>query len=411
VRVLLATRQLVGPGGAETYLVTLAEGLRRLGHDVTFTATTVGEAGGGTRDAGFAAMPADEILDPAPNVIVVQDRALSLRLAQRHTGVPQIFVVHGIDHDYELPQPGTDVVAATVVLNERHRQRAEALDGAPPVVRLRQPIDMRHFRPHGEPSDRPRRALVLSNNFPPERLAALKRAWEPAGVEIAALGRNDALGLDGAVANDPRAQISAADVVVGYGRAMLEAMASRRAAFVFAGPGGDGWVTAEKYTAMEADGFAGGAFAETYDAARLTEALDEYDPGLGQVGRDLVRFPHDAAEHAAAVGALLQEAAGPCNTPPDRLRELERMVDLLWAAEGRAATLRVEVGALHDEVTRRVNHQAHLEQAIAERDAELERRDEQIARQERRHNEILSSRRYRLGRALSRPLEVLRQRD
>jgi hypothetical protein len=410
VKLLLATRQLVGPGGAESYLVTLAEGLRRLGHDVTFTATAVGQASGGASAAGFAAIPAATALEPAPHAIVVQDRALSLRLAQRHAGVPQIFVVHGVDHDYELPQPGTDVVAATVVLNERHRRRAEVLDGAAPVVRLRQPIDMRHFKPHGQPSERPRRALVLSNNFPPERLAALEQAWKPAGVEIATLGRNDALGLDGKVEADPRARISAADVVVGYGRAALEAMASRRAAFVFAGPGGDGWVTAEKYAAMEADGFAGGAFAETYDVARLTEALHEYDPGLGQVGRDLVRFPHDAAEHAAAVGALLRDAAGPGDTPPDRLRELERMVDLLWAAEGRAAALRVEVGTLYDEVTRRVSHQAHLERALAERDAELKRRDEQIAGQERRHDAILSSRRYRLAKALSRPLEALRQR-
>jgi hypothetical protein len=382
MRILLATRQLDGPGGAETYLVTVAEWLRRLGHDVSFTASRVGDLGGGAYAAGFEVLDAVHTAEPAPEAIIVQDRALSLRLARRHPESPQVFVVHGVEHDYELPQPGVNAVVAIVVLNDRHLRRAPALAGSTPVVRLRQPIDIRRFKGHGEPRPRPRRALVLSNNFPPERARTLERAWGPAGIEVVSLGRNDALGIEGEIANDPRAAISAADIVVGYGRAMLEALACRRAAFVYAGPGGDGWVTADKFAAMESDGFAGGAFAEVYDERALGAALDDYDPKLGQVGRDLVRFPHDAGEHAASLMALITAAAPVAPDPPDRLRELERMVDLLWQAEGRVSTLRVEVGALY----------------------------EQLALRDRRLEETFASRRYRIGSALARPLELLRQR-
>lgn len=409
MRLLFATRQLDGPGGAETYLVTLAENLRRFGDDVTFTARRIGEAAGGARDAGFAVVECEAVLDPAPDAIVVQDRGLSVGLGRRYPDVPQIFVVHGVDYDYELPQPGVGVVAATVVLNDRHERRAAALDRCPPVVRLRQPIDMRRFAPSGHPGERLRRALVLSNNFPPERLAVLKRAWEPAGVEIATLGRNDALGFSGEVAADPRAQISAADVVVGYGRAMLEAMACRRTAFVFAGPGGDGWVTAERYEAMEADGFAGGATADVYDEQRLRDALSEYSPELGQVGRDLVRFPHDAGEHAAAVSALLRDAAGPSVAAPDSLRQLERMVDLLWHSEGRTATMRVELGALYEELAKREGIQDRHEEEIARQHAELVRRHDELALRAQQYAEVIGSRRYRIGALLSRPLDLLRR--
>jgi hypothetical protein len=395
MRVLLATRQLDGPGGAETYLVTLADGLRRFGHDVKFTATTIGPAGGGARAAGFEVLEREAALDAAPEAIVVQDRSLSLELARRHPDSPQVFVVHGVDHDYELPQPGVGAVSACVVLNDRQGKRAEAIAGGPPVVRLRQPIDVRRFKPHGAPRPEPRRALVLSNNFPPARLEILKRAWEPQGVEIAVIGRNQALAFEGVAVEDPRAEISASDIVVGYGRAMLEAMACGRLAFVYAGPGGDGWVTAAKYPAMEANGFAGGAFEEVYDEDRLRDALSDYDPGLGLVGRDLVRFPHDAGEHVAELDRLLRAAVGPDPETPDGLRQLQRMVDLLWHAEGRAATLRVEVGALYEE--------------LAKHDVLLVERQAQIEALTRRYDELVATRRYKIGARLARPLDALRR--
>lgn len=403
MRLLLATRQLDGPGGAETYLVTLADGLRRIGHDVTFTATRIGPKGGGATAAGFTVVEDDERLDPSPEAIVVQDRALSLALAQRYPEAPQVFVVHGVEHDYELPQPGVDVVAACVALNDRQAKRAAALVGGPPVVRLRQPLDIVRFKPHGRPRDEPRRALVLSNNFPPERTELLKRAWGPLGIEVATVGRNDALAFEGTVVDDPRAEISAADIVVGYGRAMLEAMACGRLAFVYAGPGGDGWVTAEKFPAMEANGFAGGAFDEVYDEQRLRDALSEYDPELGLVGRDLVRFPHDAGDHVAAVDGLLREAAGPAVADPDSLRQLQRMVDLLWHAEGRAATLRVEVGALYVD-------RARIEDELGDRERVIAGLRQEIDQLTRRYEELIASRRYKLGRRLVQPLDRLRGR-
>jgi hypothetical protein len=237
---------------------------------------------------------------------------------------------------------------------------------------------------------------VLSNNFPPERLEILKRAWEPQGVEIAVIGRNQALAFEGVAVEDPRAEISASDIVVGYGRAMLEAMACGRLAFVYAGPGGDGWVTAEKYAAMEANGFAGGAFDEIYDEERLRAALSDYDPGLGLVGRDLVRFPHDAGEHVAEVDRLLRAAVGSDTETPDALRQLQRMVDLLWHAEGRAATLRVEVGALYEEL-------AKHDTLLVERQAEIEALT-------RRYDDLVATRRYKIGARLARPLDALRRR-
>jgi hypothetical protein len=381
MRLLLATRQLDGPGGAESYLLTVAEGLRRLGHDISFTAQRIGPSAAGAVAAGFTVLDTDAAERAEVDAVIVQDRALSLRLARSRPTAPQVFVVHGVEQDYELPQPGVPIVSTAVVLNDRHAPRVAALEAGPPIARLRQPIDMLAFKPLGRPRDRVRKALVLSNNFPPARRDVLERAWGSAGVEIAALGRNDALGIDGTTDADPRAAIASADVVVGYGRAMLEAMACGRAAFVFAGPGGDGWVTPSSYPALEADGFTGGAFGDVYDESRMRDALADYAPELGQIGRDLVRFPHDARAHVAELAELLSAARPGVAVSDDRLRELERMVQMLWQAEGRVATLRIEAASLYEELHRR----------------------------ERQHEATVRSRRYRIAGLLAKPLDFLRR--
>ena len=62
-------------------------------------------------------------------------------------------------------------------------------------------------------------------------------------------------------------------------------MACGRPAYVYDVFGGDGWVTAETYDAIEADAIAGQAFPGVIDADRLRNDLDAYDPAMGHVNR------------------------------------------------------------------------------------------------------------------------------
>ena len=80
-----------------------------------------------------------------------------------------------------------------------------------------------------------------------------------------------------------------ADIVVGYGRSVLEAMALGRAAYVWDIAGGDGWVTPETYPTLEADGFSGAATDPIIDADRMRADFASYGPELGAFGFDLVR--------------------------------------------------------------------------------------------------------------------------
>src|SRR5690606_17502918 len=118
-----------------------------------------------------------------------------------------------------------------------------------PVVRLTQPIDLERFGPGPAPRAIPRRLLLFGNNAPQGRHESLVEECERRGIEVVRLGRSA-----GRTTEDPSDELRAADIVVGYGRCILEAMACGRTAFVFDRFGSNGWVDAGSYDALESLG-------------------------------------------------------------------------------------------------------------------------------------------------------------
>ena len=183
-------------------------------------------------------------------------------------------MAHSTVSPLQMP-PAADVAHRVVALNDRVQRWASAVAGVGPVIRLRQPIDVRRFAPRGPLHERPRRILLLGNHLSGPRREAVVEIARVRGIEV------DQVGLPGRLEDAVEDAIGAADVVVGYGRAILEAMACGRAAYVLDRNGGDGWVTPESYPALEADGFAGTGTDTTVTAARFAEDLDAFASWMG----------------------------------------------------------------------------------------------------------------------------------
>ena len=313
MELIVATHQLAAPGGPQSYALTVAEHLARLGHSVTLYAREIGAMAALARERCLnVSAELDELPERAEGVIVGVDRSLAFELAGRYPDAVRVFVVHGID-DIHLPPPVDGVVAATVALNDRLAVRAAACVGAGEVVRMRQPVDMRRFSAGKQPAPRPARVLLLGNYHGAHgsRAQVIMDAWSRAGLSWDQVGHPSA---SLAVAE----RMTEADIVVGYGRSIIEAMACERPAYVFDHAGGDGWVTPDSYERIEAAGFSGLALGTPPDAARLRADLDAYRPELGKLGRDLVRTHHDARQHAAELVALLRRLS------PEPLRSSAR---------------------------------------------------------------------------------------
>ena len=302
MKLVLATNHL-GLGGSESYLLTVAEQLDRLGHEAVIYTPEPDRGAEAARESGIALIAEGE-LDQGFDAALVQDAGVSYQLADRCPEVPQVFVAHSEGFDLQAPPRLDGMVAAVIALNDRVARRMRSFAVDVEVVRLRQPIDTERFMPRGGLPEVARRALLLSNAPNADRLAMLEAACAEAGLELERLG-----GSSGQV-TDIRSALAGVEIVIGFGRSILEAMACGRAAYVYDWNGGDGWMTPDSYAEIEADGIAARSGRMIADAGRLAEDLRNYESAMGPVNHDLVIAHHRANVHAQELIGLLERLVG-----------------------------------------------------------------------------------------------------
>ena len=360
---MLANHGFSRVGGTEAYLVTLAEQLQRLGHDLTVYAHELGPFSDHARGRGVDVRGALGELPGDCDMVFAQDAVVAYELAERYPDAPLVFRACSDVYDFELPPQLSGIVDRIVVLSDRYARLVEACGVTAPVIRLRYPVDVARIAPPGAIRDRPRRAVVLGNYD--ERVESVREAWGPEGVEVEQVGgARPRFGLAEALAG--------ADIVVAKSRAAVEAMGAARAVYVFDWFGGDGWVTPESYPALEADNFAGQATDRVIDVAALRRDLAGYDPGMGAVNRDLVKQHHGARDHAIELLGRL-DGLKPGERPRAALPELARLTALQWAWERLARERQRDLGELHARVVGQEAAVAQLREEAALAGAATER--------------------------------------
>jgi hypothetical protein len=399
MRLLLATNHL-GLGGSESYLLTVAEQLDRLGHEVALYAPEPDAGAEVARERSISVIDGAG-LDEDYDAALVQDAGVSHQVADRCPRVPQLFVAHSAKFDLQAPPQLDGMVGCVVALNDRVARRMRSFATKVEVVRLRQPIDVDRFTPGGELPEVAGNALLLSNTPNSDRIAMLEEACARAGLKLARLG-----GRSGQTA-DIRPALAAVEIVIGYGRSILEAMACGRAAYVYDWKGGDGWITRESYPAIEADGFAGSSGDGVFDTARLSEDLDAYSATMGPVNHDLVMTHHRAGLHAQELIELIERLADPPPRPRAPLQEMARLVRLEWRARTDVHALSHENAHLRGLLTESDQGRQQAEEALAVVSAEVEQVGKDVAQTFERS---LSWRLTAPVRAGSRLLQRLRRR-
>ena len=369
--------------------MTLGEQLQRLGHDVTLTAADLGEMAEVARGIGLHVTDADRELPEEVDAVVSQHASNAVEMTQRYPKAPLVFVTHGIVWDCMLPPQMPGVVSAVVALNDRSRRRAAAAARAGPITRLRQPIDLERFSPRGALRDPPRRVLLMGNYLRGSRRDHLIEICRDLGLECVQIGAHGDRSTP-----TPEQTMGDVDIVIGYGRSVLEGMASGRAALVYDHSGGDGWVTPETYPALESNGFAGSGTDQVFDVSALRATLAEYRPDMGDANRELARLHHDANRHGVEMSELLKGLAPKSEVPGTPYLELARVLRNQWLSDGRAATLGVEAAVARE----RFEHMRAMHEHMRAMHEYVERE----------FAAFRATRRYRATAALARPLDRLR---
>lgn len=384
MRIVIGHTSFDGFGGTETYMLTIARELQSLGHSVTiYGAERLGEIAAVAREDQIPTADAHSGLPEHCEAVISNDVSSAAELAARYPEAAKAMVVHSDYFPLQSPPQLDGVCDVLIALNDRVARHIESLAFHAPVIRLRQPVDMLRFASRGPAPATARRALVLGNYL--EGDAAAKVADACAKAELEAVF----VGVHGEPTPAPERAIADSDLVIGLGRCIVEAMAGRRAAYVFGIAGGDGWVTPENYLRLEADGFGGGATGEVITLARLSRELAGWNGEMGEANRQLAMANHDAAKHARSLVELLRDNGATAGPPSDSAAEVARLARLEWRAWGRW------FDALREN--------RELRQEIWRLRAELD--DER-----RRHSELLATRRYRFAALLAAPLDAVKRR-
>ncbi|MEQ1715764.1 MAG: glycosyltransferase [Hyphomicrobium sp.] len=340
MRFVIATRRLENPGGSETFVLSLAESLLQLGHGVVLFTSQPGLM---AEEAERRQMTVISDVGQLPGDIdatIALDRSLAIDMALVYPQAVRLYAMHNALEEW-LPPPEPGIVAATLAPNGRFETLARGCAGAGVVIRMRQPVDMIRFSPRGFANPTPSKVLFVGNYSEAEgqRLTLLKQAWGDFGLSWERLGHPEpTLNIAEAMAE--------ADIVVGYGRTILEAMACGRPAYVHEHSGSDGWVTPATYDRLEAGGFSGAAVRAHPDIATLRADFAAYSPGLGRAGQDLVRRHHDAKMVAAALVARIADLSpAPRAHDPAALYGLKRLAESHLRAEAKAEQYRAEAKA------------------------------------------------------------------
>jgi hypothetical protein len=400
MEIVLGMYRLRDPGGSEHYTLTAAEQLQRLGHGVTIFTEEAGAMAELANSRGLQLTTGEDELPGAVDLVYAQESITAYRLAARYPDAPLVYAVHAVDYDLSVPPQLPQLVSACVTMHDRVERRARAFAVKTELVRLRQPVDVARFTPRGSLREPPRRALALGSYLSGDRARVIDDACAQAGIEVVHVGvqHGDQVLETGQLLND-------ADIVIGKGRVIVEALACGRAAYVYDTFGSDGWVTPDSYARLEADNFSGQTGSPPVDVARLRSDLELYRPDMGAANRELAVVNHSANRHAVELVELFErleprsaEAAAP-------LQELGRLVRVQWQIEERAMSIASEARAVRDDNARLQRYIDELE-PVAARVPELERTAREL---HETLGDLLSQRRVRFGLALGRPLDLIRR--
>src|ERR1700691_1518462 len=241
MRVVLANHGFAHAGGTEVYLLTVAEHLQRLGHEVSIYAHELGPFSDHARKRRVRVHGELDGLPAECDALLTQDAVVAYELADRYPDARHVFRVCSDVYDLSMPPQLDGVEDKILVLSNRYARLARACAASERLLRLHVQIDIDRLTPLGPIRVRPQRAVLLSNYY--DRPELVREAWGRHGVEVAVVG--------GAQQRyDVATAVADADIVIAKARAALDGMACGRAVYIYDAFGGDGWVTPGRYAEL-----------------------------------------------------------------------------------------------------------------------------------------------------------------
>jgi hypothetical protein len=229
MKILFTNHGLKVRAGTEVWVRDVALAMLRRGHDVAAYSTALGPVAEEMQQHGVAAVSNLNDLPWKPDVIHGHHHLETMTAIVHFGTVPAIYVCHGVAPWQEAP-PLHPRIMRYAAVSELVRDTAVRRHGIPPerIGLLLSFVDLEKFQLRPSLSERPRRALLFSNQATPEFIyPEVLAGCDLCGVALDTVGR----GM-GQATEQPEKVLGNYDLVFAAGRSALEAMACGAAVVV-----------------------------------------------------------------------------------------------------------------------------------------------------------------------------------
>lgn len=277
---ILTSSYTLDLAGVPTFTLTMVRELERQGHSVT----VYSPFGGKLEDKMNIIRNLDEL--PTPDVIVAQHTPCAEVLRDIFPQTPLVFYSHGLLPEVEQP-PEADI-DLFFAINEEVCQNLMAKGVPVEKIRLiRDFVDTQMFSLKKPLNKSLKRVLFISNYKKWKNFKTVEGACKILGVNLKCCGAPYGR------CKKVEEAINEADLVVSWGRGILEAMACGRAVISFDKDQGDGYIDEKTYFAARKDNFSGRIFKYSFTPESLAAEMQKYNSSCSQVNRDLVARFHE----------------------------------------------------------------------------------------------------------------------
>lgn len=223
----------------------------------------------------------------APDVIIAQHIPCAEDLKKTFPQTPIIFYSHGLLP--EMEQPPQFLADLYFVTNEEVEKNLIEKKVPPDRIKVvRDFIDADQFKCIKPVNNTLKNVIFISNYKKWKNFKAISRACQKLGLNLKCYG--SPYGRHHQIEQ----AINEADLVVSWGRGILEGMACERPVLSFDRFEGDGYINQTTYFEARKDNFSGRVFHYGFTADTLAAEMQKYDPEDGEKNRQLVLKYHDA---------------------------------------------------------------------------------------------------------------------
>src|SRR5713226_6209928 len=299
LRILITNNTLADRAGTELYVRDLAIALLERGHTPIAYSSLLGEVARELRGATIPVVDHLDSLAVPPDIIHGHHHLETMTALLSFPGVPAIYFCHGWIPWEEEPLHFPRILRY-VAVDQTCRDRL-IYEHAVPEDRVRvllNFVDLNHFKPREPLPDRPRRALVFSNNASDyTHLGAIREACARTGIEIDAMGARA-----GNVCARPEEVLGGYDIVFAKGRSALEALAVGAAVVLCDAAGAGPMVTTDEVERLRPLNFGIRALRESVNPDAIARQIARYS---AKDAAEVSRWIRVSAGLDAAIDELL----------------------------------------------------------------------------------------------------------